>query len=511
MILQFTIKFELWFGLIFTLITLLVIDLLLVFYNAFTSENSKIPKIIFKNTRSQAAITSLGIWGLQLIVLGGFFTLFVPIYLYFLFAVIYVGFYYLFLKKNTQKTISASFETIEARLEQKHQRELEQLERTKEEHTILEVKDLRTYFYTEEGIVRAVEGVSFKIYENEVLGLVGETGCGKSVTALSILQLVKSPGKIIQGEIIFEEEDLLQKSKSEILGYRGNKITMMFQDPLNSLNPVFKTGDQVIEVLLLHKEEELLAESKKRYQLAESLRDKLSNTQDELLKSELNQRLKSTRSNSSIYAIAREWAIDIIDKVGIADPEKIVDRYPFELSGGMRQRIMIAMGLSCSPKLLLADEPTTALDVTIQAQILDLLRGLTAEFGTSILMITHDLGIIADLCDRVAVMYSGSIVESGDVIPLFKNPQHPYTQGLMAAIPVVGKKKDNLQTIRGVVPNLIYPPAGCRFHPRCDHCFEPCDHKMPPTFEIQPGYFVACHLFDPKYKKQLKNEGDLSE
>ncbi|MFW9950876.1 MAG: ABC transporter ATP-binding protein [Candidatus Thorarchaeota archaeon] len=336
-------------------------------------------------------------------------------------------------------------------------------------NVILDVQDLTTYFYTEEGLVRAVEGVSFKIRKGETLGLVGETGCGKSVTALSILQLVRPPGKIENGKVIFRGEDLLKKTKTEILQYRGKDITMIFQDPLNSINPVFKIGDQISEVYLLHMEDELLLEA-----------------------------LKS--NNKSIYSIAREWSEDLLKDLNIPAPEAIFDRYPHELSGGMRQRVQIAMALACSPELLIADEPTTALDVTIQNQILKLMKDLREKFNTSILYITHDLGIISKMCDRVAVMYSGYIVEYGDKNKLFSTPYHPYTKGLIASIPIVGKKKDVLEIIPGTVPNLIYPPSGCRFHPRCEYCFEPCSSIRPNSIEVQQNYFVACHLYDPQYK-----------
>jgi len=336
-------------------------------------------------------------------------------------------------------------------------------------NVILDVQDLTTYFYTEEGIVKAVEGVSFKINKGETLGLVGETGCGKSVTALSILQLVRPPGNIEKGKVIFEGEDLIQKSVSEVLEYRGKDITMIFQDPLNSLNPVFRIGAQITEVFLLHMENELLIEASKQ--------------------------------DKSIFAIAREWSERLLQDLNIPFPDLIFNLYPHELSGGMRQRVQIAMGLACSPKLLIADEPTTALDVTIQNQILKLMKELRSKFNTSMLFITHDLGIISKMCDRVAVMYSGFIVENGSIQKLFIKPYHPYTRSLIASVPVVGKKRRHLEVIKGTVPNLIYPPSGCRFHPRCKYCFEPCDSKIPKSIEVEQDYFVACHLYDPDYKE----------
>jgi oligopeptide/dipeptide ABC transporter ATP-binding protein len=347
------------------------------------------------------------------------------------------------------------------------------VEKVQEQEVILNVQDLTTRFFTEEGVVHAVEGISFKVYKGEVLGLVGETGCGKSVTALSIVQLIQAPGRILNGKVEFGGEDLLEKSEIEILSYRGNDITMIFQDPLNSLNPVFTVGKQISEVYLLHKKKELTAESHKK-------------------------------KGQSIYAVAREWSEQLLRDLNIPSPENILDRYPHELSGGMRQRIQIAMGIACSPKLLIADEPTTALDVTVQNQILKLMKELKQKYNTSILFITHDLGIISKMCNRVAVMYSGSIVEYGTTQIIFKNPYHPYTRGLLSAVPIEGKEEE-LLVIPGTVPNLIYPPSGCRFHPRCNYCFEPCDSIIPEQIETVPSYFVACHLYDPKYKDLAQN------
>ncbi len=385
---------------------------------------------------------------------------------------------------------------------------------------LLEVKNLKTYFYTEEGIVKAVDGVSFDIYEDEVLGLVGETGCGKSVTALSILRLVRAPGKIIDGEITFKGRQLLELKETEMRERRGRDITMIFQDPLNSLNPVFTVGKQVSEVFVLHQKTELkqeldnrILERKKKIEerknLGKSLEDdetssRLSEEEKSNIKAKIKELKKEVSHIPRLNDITLEWAENIITEVGIPDAKGILKRYPYELSGGMRQRVMIAMGLSCNPALLIADEPTTALDVTIQAQILDLMKDLKTRFNTSIFIITHDLGIIAELCDRVAVMYSGNIVEYATAERLFKNPRHPYTKGLIGAIPSIEKKDQKLQTIRGMVPNLIYPPSGCRFHPRCDNRLEICDKVKPPLNEIAERYFVACHLFDTKYKDSPK-------
>jgi peptide/nickel transport system ATP-binding protein len=383
---------------------------------------------------------------------------------------------------------------------------------------LLNVENLKTYFYTEEGVVKAVDGVSFSIYEDEIIGLVGETGCGKSVTALSILQVVRAPGKIIDGEITFKDTKLLSLTEKEMRDKRGKDITMIFQDPLNSLNPVITVGDQVGEVFKLHQKEEIkssldekkLARKKKldeKKALKTELHDnkeRLSLEEQEQLKARINELKKETVHMPTLKDVIRESSAQIIQEVGIADAEGILKRYPHELSGGMRQRVMIAMGLSCNPALLIADEPTTALDVTIQAQILDLMKNLKKKFKTSILIITHDLGIIAELCDRVAVMYSGNIVEYAHAAPLFKEPKHPYTKGLLAAIPSVKKKDKKLETIRGMVPNLIYPPSGCRFHPRCDFRMEICNKIKPHLKEIGEKYYIACHLFDPEYKDSPK-------
>ena len=385
---------------------------------------------------------------------------------------------------------------------------------------LIQIKNLKTYFYTEEGIVKAVDGLSFDIYEDEVIGLVGETGCGKSVTALSILNLVRAPGKIIDGKILFRGKNLVELNRKEMRKYRGKEITMIFQDPLNSLNPVMSVGTQVGETYLLHQKEILkadldkrLLERKNRRQEAKELRKELKEKEDRLTeeeKQEIDQQIEQIKEETShtpvIKDVVRDFAAKIIKEVGIADSKNILDRYPHELSGGMRQRVMIAMALACNPALLIADEPTTALDVTIQAQILDLMKDLKEKFKTSILLITHDLGIIAELCDRVAVMYSGNIVEYAIAEQLFKTPSHPYTKGLIAAIPSLEKKDQKLQTIRGMVPNLIYPPSGCRFHPRCDFRMDICDKVKPKLREIGDKYFVACHLFDPKYKDSPKYE-----
>jgi oligopeptide/dipeptide ABC transporter ATP-binding protein len=390
---------------------------------------------------------------------------------------------------------------------------------------LLEVKNLTTYFFTEEGVVKAVDGVSFDIYKDEVLGLVGETGCGKSVTALSILRLVRAPGKILSGEIKFKGTNLLTLDKNKMRAHRGNQITMIFQDPLNSLNPVFSVGKQISEVFSLHQKDEIkkirdeqvlqrknnLEEKKLLVEESKESGDRLSEGDKEELQNKIKKIKKDNVHVPTLKDVLRDVSAEIIKEVGIADSKEILKRYPHELSGGMRQRVMIAMALSCNPSLLIADEPTTALDVTIQAQILDLMKDLKVKFNTSILLITHDLGIIAEMCDRVAVMYSGNIVEYATAEDLFKNPRHPYTQGLIAAIPSIEKRDQKLQTIRGMVPNLIYPPSGCRFHPRCDERLEICDKIKPKLNEIGDKYFVACHLFDSEYKNSPKYEWTTKE
>ena len=329
---------------------------------------------------------------------------------------------------------------------------------------ILEVRNLKTYFYTEDGIVKAVDGVDFTVRRGEVMGLVGESGCGKSVTSLSIMRLVGVPGKILQGEIVFDGQDLLKVPESEMVHIRGNRISMIFQQPQSSLNPVFKVGDQIAEVLDIH------------------------------------------RSLGRDAGWAR--AIELLKMVGIPDAERRAHAFPHELSGGMAQRVMIAMALACVPELLIADEPTTALDVTIQAQILDLMRRLQREFGTAIILITHDLGVVAEMCERVAVMYAGQIVEQSDVQTLFAEPKHPYTQGLIGSIPVLGVIKDKLDTIPGSVPNLINLPVGCRFAPRCrlrlQHQLTICVDVHPALRPVAPDHHVRCWLYhhSPEHNHQ---------
>jgi oligopeptide/dipeptide ABC transporter ATP-binding protein len=320
---------------------------------------------------------------------------------------------------------------------------------------LLEVKGLKTYFYTEDGTVRAVDGVDFEVYPGEVLGLVGESGCGKSVTSLSVMRLISAPGKVEAGEILFDSTNLLELPENEMIHVRGNRISMIFQQPQTALNPVFKVGDQIGEVLSVHQD----------------------------------------FSKEAGY----HRAVELLKMVGIPDAERRVEAYPHELSGGMAQRVMIAMALACLPELLIADEPTTALDVTIQAQILDLMRNLRENTGTAIILITHDLGVVAEMCERVAVMYAGEIVEQADIGPLFDASLHPYTQGLIGSIPVLGKLKDRLEVIPGSVPNLVDLPPGCRFAPRCnamlEHGLKICSEVKPDLIDFEPGHKVRCWLY----------------
>ncbi len=317
---------------------------------------------------------------------------------------------------------------------------------------LLEVRNLKTHFFTDEGVARAVDGVSFHIRPHHTLGLVGESGCGKSVTSLSIMRLIpQPPGRIVEGEILFEGTDLARLSEKEMRAIRGNEISMIFQEPMSSLNPVYTVGDQIVEAIVLHQ--------------------------------------KVSREE------ARKRAIEMLKRVGIPSPETRVDEYPHQLSGGQRQRVMIAMALSCNPALLIADEPTTALDVTIQAQILELLKGLQQDFGMAILLITHDLGVIAETAHRVVVMYAGIVVEEADVVPLFEDPKHPYTRGLLDSIPKLTRKTSRLATIPGTVPNPLEHVPGCPFANRCSFVMDVCRVQMPRLAEVAPGHAVRCHLY----------------
>ncbi|MGE5654528.1 MAG: ABC transporter ATP-binding protein [Bacillota bacterium] len=323
---------------------------------------------------------------------------------------------------------------------------------------LVEVRNLKTQFFTSDGVVPAVDGVSFHINQGESLAVVGESGCGKSVTSLSIMRLIPwPPGKIVEGEILFDGENLLEKTEAEMQRIRGNDISMIFQEPMTSLNPVYTVGFQISEALQLH------------------------------------QGMNSQQ--------AMERAIEMLRLVGIPLPERRVHEYPHQLSGGMRQRVMIAMALACNPRLLIADEPTTALDVTIQAQILELMRKLKNELGMAIMLITHDLGVVAEMAERVVVMYAGKIVEEADVVTLFTKPLHPYTEGLLASIPRLDSdKKEKLHVIKGVVPNLSNMPEGCTFAPRCPYAMDICQKQEPQLVE-QDAHKVSCWLAQKKFEK----------
>jgi len=315
---------------------------------------------------------------------------------------------------------------------------------------LLQVRDLKTYFFTDDGVVKAVDGVSWDVQQGETLGLVGESGCGKSVTALSLLRLIPNPpGRIVSGEVIFDGEDLLQMDEDELRHIRGNKIAMVFQEPMTSLNPVLTLGRQLTEALELH--------------------------------------LKMDRGS------ARQRAVQLLEMVGIPEAEARIDDYPHQFSGGMRQRVMIAMALSCNPKLLLADEPTTALDVTIQAQVLEILARLSRELGTAVVIITHNLGVVARYADRVNVMYAGKIVETASAKDLYAKPRHPYTVGLLKSVPRLDEvRKSKLEVIEGSPPDLINMGTGCPFYPRCTFRIERCADEMPPLMQVEEKHFAAC-------------------
>ncbi len=318
---------------------------------------------------------------------------------------------------------------------------------------ILEVVDLQTQFISSRGVAKAVDHVSYSLKKGEILGVVGESGCGKSVTALSILRLIQSPpGKITGGKILLDGENLLELSEREMQQrIRGNRISMIFQEPMTSLNPLFTVGRQLMEPLMLHRGMDKKA--------------------------------------------AKEEAVRMLSLVGIPMPERRFKDYPHSMSGGMRQRVMIAMALCCHPEVLIADEPTTALDVTIQAQILDLMKKLRDELGTAIIMITHDLGVVAEMCDRAVVMYCGTVIEEGSVKSIFKDPRHPYTRGLIASIPkLTDDRNQKLYNIKGTVPSLFELPEGCRFASRCEHCTERCRKQMPPVTQLEGDHAVRCYL-----------------
>ncbi len=370
---------------------------------------------------------------------------------------------------------------------------------------VLDVKGLKTNFYTYEGVVKALDGITFTLKRGDTLALVGETGCGKSVTAKSIMRLVDSPGKIEAGEILFLDEkedgedvakDLLKISEDEMRKIRGNKIAIVFQDPATYPNPVFRIGDQISEVINLHQDLSLEILQDKIAQLEDALRHAEGETLDSIQQrlDELSKQLDNPPkpSDSEARKAAKKKAIEMLNLVRMPSAAEIANQYPHELSGGMRQRALIAMSLSCNPQILIADEATTALDVTVQAQVLGLLNDLKSELDASIIIITHDLGVVAETCTQVAVMYAGVVVEYTNTDELFSDPIHPYTSGLLEAIPKITVKVEKLTQIKGTVPNLISPPSGCRFHPRCQFATQQCSNERPPREEIKPGHWIEC-------------------
>jgi len=370
---------------------------------------------------------------------------------------------------------------------------------------LIEVQDVVLRFYTYEGVVKALEGVNLYLKKGETLGVVGETGCGKTMTGLSILSLIPPPGRIEGGKVLFQTGDktldLLSQDDATLRNVRGKDISMIFQEPSSALDPVYTVGDQIAEALLLHRKKELCERV-----LAQIERERGKKGKRELEKKVYKKMLKnpdalSLKVFSKIPIIGRyrrlkkevrKEVVNILREMEMADPERVVDMYPHELSGGMQQRIVIGIALACNPTVLIADEPTTSLDVTVQAQILDLIRRLKKKFGSSVVYITHDMGVIAELCDRVAVMYAGSICEIAEVKELFRNPLHPYTKALLESIPRPGKE---FRSISGMVPNLVNPPLGCRFHPRCLFAKLICTEERPKMKEVNKEHFVACHLY----------------
>lgn len=387
-----------------------------------------------------------------------------------------------YLSAKESRAISKKNRKITAAMEKEHKRknvpESEYITQMKNPKNVVEFDNLHTYFFTDAGTVKAVNGVSFEVPKGGIVGIVGESGCGKSVTSLSMMQLVQRPqGQMVEGEIRFNTGEkvynIVKTPKSEMYGLRGNMISMIFQEPMTSLNPVFKIGDQIEEVITLHLEYSLTGEpieeenykSKKEYKIA-------------------------------IKNAVKARTIEMLDLVGIANSEGVYEMYPHELSGGMRQRVMIAMALACNPVLIVADEPTTALDVTIQAQILDILTELKDKINSSIMLITHDLGVIAGMVDTVVVMYAGRVVEKGTVHEIFANPSHPYTMGLMASRPGVNKGSDRLYSIPGKVPNPIEMPDYCYFKDRCEKCIDKCDGSYPKEIQLSETHYVSCYLYD---------------
>ena len=384
---------------------------------------------------------------------------------------------------------------------------VKQEERSPKGVPVLELKDLHVSFHTYAGEVKALNGINLTLYKGEVMGLVGESGCGKSVTAAAVVGLLPENGKVTSGEIIFTGENLLKKSKKEVRELRSTKIAMVFQDPMTFLNPVLSIGEQLREVFSLDKQR--LGQAALDHDLAR-LKEEEANESDEAKRAEIRSRishLEGLRGNPPMprgrhkRKVLDALASEALDRMRVPDSERIIKEFPHELSGGMRQRVMIAMAIARDPDLLIADEITTALDVTIQAQILELLKILRREYNSAILIITHDLGVVADLCDRVAVMYAGDVVEVADAVGLYEKPLHPYTQGLLRAVPKLTANPAMLESIPGSVPDLIYPPPACRFNPRCPYAWDLCRQKKPELLEVEKGHSAACHLYTEGAKR----------
>jgi len=375
---------------------------------------------------------------------------------------------------------------------------------------ILSVQDLELRFYTYEGVVEALDKVNLKIKKGEILGLVGETGCGKSVASLSILNIVTPPGKIEGGRVIFYDQgklvDLLKQKDSFLRKIRGKEIAMIFQEPRAFLNPVYNVTNQISEVLMLHRKEETVKKALEEIENTIKSKKKKPGFLVRYDRKMLQKMLKNpnpislrilskipfvNRYKRRLKKTVKKEVVEILREMELADPDRVAEAYPHELSSGMAQRVVIAMALACNPTLLIADEPTTNLDVTIQFQILTLIRKLQQKFGSSILYITHDMGVVAELCSRVAVMYAGVVCESADVVEIFKNPLHPYAKALLESIPRPGKA---FKTIEGTVPSLVNPPSGCRFHDRCPYAMEICVNEKPKFLEVKKEHFVSCHL-----------------
>jgi peptide/nickel transport system ATP-binding protein len=379
---------------------------------------------------------------------------------------------------------------------------------------VLEIEDLVLRFYTYEGVVKALEGIDLFVEEGETLGIVGETGCGKTMTGLSIFNLIPSPGQIEDGKVLLQTEngpmDLLSQKEDVLRKVRGKVVSMIFQEPNAALNPVYTVNDQVSEAFLAHQKKEIVknvleglekdlkkeSSMKFFYKLEKGIYEKTVKNPESFSLKVLSRIPIVRRYQKRVKAELRKAVVNILKEMEIPDPERVADMYPYELSGGMQQRIVIAMALACNPELLTADEPTTSLDVTVQARILDLIRRLKGRFESSVIFITHDMGVIAEMCDRVAVMYAGTICEIADVVEIFKTPLHPYSKALIESIPRPGVE---FKSIEGTVPNLIEPPTGCRFHPRCPMAMDVCRKVRPKILEVKKNHFVSCHLYsEPK-------------